>query len=654
MNLFKPGGYVFVDPSKMVSYKTMNKSRMAWLSTAEFPKTDAIGKCLKFSYNVKGLSSKALNVLLKDFETEQTYKLWSQLDDTLGEWKMGRVSFTSENRYKLIFEAIPNPKNPSNRGFIAVDNIEVTDSACLGDCLFDADYCTWTNVKDADDFDFILGRGSANTITGPTCDHTSLARKGNAGGYIYIDSNFPRKPGDTAQLLSAEFNATLEDEPMCMTFWFSAYGPGIGSLTVSLIDSISKKRIDPIWKLTSGMFDSSANVWYEARTTIAHQRPYQVLIEAIVGESDTGDIAMDDLRFDAGPCPVLPQIASVGNGDCAFFLGGPCEWTVSPIVQEVNSRPMWSLVHGSDTLLQPEGHTSMTVSDRHEGYMRFWTANYMHYPLDASALIGPKINTVNRDTCIAFWVYMYSSSISDLGIGSLNVILVEDDARNTTLWNLSGSQSTRWFYGQTSFRARTKEARIAFVGIKGLDILGNIAIDDVMIYPGKCTTSPQRASTHPADCSFDLNPCLWTVSDVESGSDPKWKWLKPRKLDGPKLVRDHTFNVAKDGFMYVEILNAPVKIETELVSPEFAAHQTVCLSFYFTSYGFEDGASLQVLTRRGTSVKEWWNVTRKANDEASKSTKPQWRFGQVTLTSTEAFKVKVLNPFSHRERWQDT
>lgn len=52
------------------------------------------------------------------------------------------------------------------------------------------------------------GRGSHNPSTGPSTDRTSFIHGGMEGGYAYIDSSYPRRPGDFARLSSIEFEAT--------------------------------------------------------------------------------------------------------------------------------------------------------------------------------------------------------------------------------------------------------------------------------------------------------------------------------------------------------------------------------------------------------------------------------------------------------------
>lgn len=39
-----------------------------------------------------------------------------------------------------------------------------------------------------------------------------------------------------------------------------------------------------------------------------------------------GNIAIDDISFRSGPCPVVPQTASKDNGDCSFEEN-MCHWS---------------------------------------------------------------------------------------------------------------------------------------------------------------------------------------------------------------------------------------------------------------------------------------------------------------------------------------
>lgn len=57
-------------------------------------------------------------------------------------------------------------------------------------------------------FSLHQGRGSKNPSTGPATDRSSFIYGGMEGGYAYIDSSYPRRPGDVAKLSSEEFDST--------------------------------------------------------------------------------------------------------------------------------------------------------------------------------------------------------------------------------------------------------------------------------------------------------------------------------------------------------------------------------------------------------------------------------------------------------------
>lgn len=56
----------------------------------------------------------------------------------------------------------------------------------------------------------VQGRGTQNPITGPPRDHSSSQGDSLGGAYVFMDSSFPRRPGDVARLESIEFQATGE------------------------------------------------------------------------------------------------------------------------------------------------------------------------------------------------------------------------------------------------------------------------------------------------------------------------------------------------------------------------------------------------------------------------------------------------------------
>jgi hypothetical protein len=71
-----------------------------------------------------------------------------------------------------VFEGI---RGTSITGDIAIDDLLIQDGTCKqpGYCDFETDFCTWSNMKNADDFDFVRFKGSTSSAsTGPSSDHT--------------------------------------------------------------------------------------------------------------------------------------------------------------------------------------------------------------------------------------------------------------------------------------------------------------------------------------------------------------------------------------------------------------------------------------------------------------------------------------------------
>ena len=128
----------------------------------------------------------------------------------------------------------------------------------------------------------------------------SSSDRATAGGYAYIASSFPRRPGDSAKLMSVSFPGTGPESPMCMHFWFHMFGSGIGNLKIHLrhfrnLDA----QLQEIWSLSG----NAGNAWFKSEVTISSIDDFQLIFEASVGNTGMGDIAIDEITFTPGACP---------------------------------------------------------------------------------------------------------------------------------------------------------------------------------------------------------------------------------------------------------------------------------------------------------------------------------------------------------------
>lgn len=78
------------------------------------------------------------------------------------------------------------------------------------------------------------------------------------------------------------------------------FGSGIGELRISIRHARSlEAQMQEIWRLRG----NAGNSWFDSRVTVSSLDDYQLVLEASVGNTAMGDIAVDDISFSTGPCP---------------------------------------------------------------------------------------------------------------------------------------------------------------------------------------------------------------------------------------------------------------------------------------------------------------------------------------------------------------
>ncbi|XP_073232940.1 MAM domain-containing glycosylphosphatidylinositol anchor protein 2-like [Porites lutea] len=125
-------------------------------------------------------------------------------------------------------------------------------------CNFESNLCTWTQDK-TDQFDWTRKSGSTpSSPTGPSVDHTTGS---SSGWYIFIETSWPRKPNDTAKLISANVPGSSAGGGKCLSFWYHMYGAHINALRV-YVRSGSKDTL--LWSKTGTRGDK----WLQATLTV--------------------------------------------------------------------------------------------------------------------------------------------------------------------------------------------------------------------------------------------------------------------------------------------------------------------------------------------------------------------------------------------------
>ena len=93
-----------------------------------------------------------------------------------------------------------------------------------------------------------------------------------SGYYIYIETSSPRRPNDTARLLSPTIPP---DGRMghCVKFWFHMYGPHVNALNVY-------KKVGNVLQLAWKRVGNNGNIWRYGQVTLNSNVRYQVWLFA--------------------------------------------------------------------------------------------------------------------------------------------------------------------------------------------------------------------------------------------------------------------------------------------------------------------------------------------------------------------------------------
>ncbi|XP_076309730.1 MAM and LDL-receptor class A domain-containing protein 1-like isoform X2 [Tachypleus tridentatus] len=703
-NNFNPGGYTFFETSYLNSdsqiypssqspssaflgdtrsqFQNYAQGFTALLLSQNISQTDTNGYCISFFYAINGLSAHKLKVILMDGETSENRTLWESNDGLEGSWRKGEVAYTHENIHKIVFEGIPkNSSDPSRsfRGYIALDDIRFeilgSGSNCIGHCTFEGGLCDWSNSRGQDDFEWELGRGSQSFLTGPAQDYSSFGDKKQSGGYAYIDAAYPRRPGDKAQLLSPVIEATGDNNPICMSFATHMFGNGIGTLRV-LQRSQGSNDENVIWKISG----PSGNRWYQARVPVSSPKPFQLILEATVGNNYLGNIAIDNIFLRPGTCPIFPQTASPNSGDCNFEEN-TCGWTNPGLADQFDDfdwgRQFSYSVSGPGT-----DHTTGTSS----GYYMNLVSNSQLPQRGGNVawLVSPTFPAATMARCMAFYYYMYEKTIDHSGpsLGSLRVyVLPSSSSREfsmlTPVWRLNNHQGQRWLMARAPIvllpegKPPTEPYQVIIEGIWGADRVGYIAFDDISFFSGDCTTLPSKATTMNGECSFVRDMCGWTNGSKSEQSIPLFEgrkgfsrsrvavatlsrqfqldegsltWRLASTSTRPANLQDHSFG-APAGYAFFDIFNQNVVQNPILRSPKFASAlvDNRCISFWFAPFGRGESTTLSVVRVKlpaSDAEPEERDVLWRFSTRMFDTSRPDWNYAQTAVKTNTPYIVQ--------------
>ncbi|XP_023487707.2 MAM and LDL-receptor class A domain-containing protein 1 [Equus caballus] len=401
-------------------------------------------------------------------------------------------------------------------------------------CNFENGVCNWEQDTE-DDFDWTRYQGPTPTLnTGPMKDNTLGTAKGH---YLYIESSEPQVFQNRAALLSPILNAT-NTEGCSFRLYYHMFGKRIYRLAI----------YQRIWSNTRGqllweIFGNQGNRWIRKHLNISSRQPFQILVEASVGDGFTGDIAIDDLSFmncalypgnlpvdlptpsetsvpvtlpphnctdnefvcrPSGhcvekiqkcdfryDCPDKSDESSCAMEVCSFEKGSLCKW-YQPIpenlIQDSNTF-RWGLGNGTSIHHGEESHRpSMDhTTNATDGWYLYADSSNGKFG-DIADILTPVIARTGPKCTLVFWVHMNGATV-----GSLQVLSKRDNA-TSKLWAQTGQQGAQWkkvevFLGVHSF------IQIVFRAKRGISYMGDVAVDDISFQDCSPLLSPDRECT---------------------------------------------------------------------------------------------------------------------------------------------------------------
>eukprot|EP00057_Strongylocentrotus_purpuratus_P007164 XP_011661638.1 PREDICTED: MAM and LDL-receptor class A domain-containing protein 1-like [Strongylocentrotus purpuratus] len=592
------GHYVFIETSTLVA------GDKAWLISEFSPPSDG---CFTFWYHMYGAGVGELNVYLIDGVNGNMALEWSESGNHGDRWVKGQVSTSNLNPYQIAIEAT---YGANYTGDIAIDDTFITvDGLCNEsgewDCDFEDDWCGYTQAQD-DTFDWTRLTGATSSLdTGPSIDHTTAT-----GYYVFIETSSPRVPGDEARFMSTLIPTTYRQ---CFTFYYHMFGPTVETLNVLTRrnDSAPGDIGNVVWSSQG----EKGDVWYPGSVVIAEQVAFQVVFQAYVGASFTGDIAIDDIRIYPGDCPATPT--------CDFENSLLCGYR-----QDTTDNFDWTYGSG-DTPTSLTGPSVDVTYGTAYGHYMYIEASQPSSPGAKARLIGPHISTDTTLTvCWSLYFHMYGQDV-----GTLNILTQNADATSTIVTSLAGDQGNQWY--STAFEITSNGYEIVFEGVVGSGEEGDIAIDNVRMIEGSCGGL--------LDCDFENNMfCQWSNAQSD-----EFDWIRvrggtPSASTGP--LYDHTIGATGSGhYVFIEGSSPQLPGDTaKLISPVYTTNDGVaCFTFWINMYGTQI-ADLRLykqdVSSGNTDPPEllWLLYGEQSTDQT------HWIQGQVTLNGTFTLRLQRL------------
>ncbi|XP_078524644.1 IgGFc-binding protein-like [Lissotriton helveticus] len=536
--------------------------------------------CVQFYYHMYGIelsTESQLNVLLND--SSGLVKIWGVQGTQSTAWLRGSVTVPrrSGNPIQIVMEAV---RGDTPYFDTALDNIAITEgpcAPCVKTCDFDeaSNFCGWNASVSSDGnvWEQWNGPSPNHPDTGPDND---FSRPG-FGQYMLMDSELA-VPGTRASLESP-----VEQSYGCMqlNFYYYMYG---ASSTMQLNVYGSKPGG------TSGvaLFQLTGNqgqAWKRAEVTYTGTSEMQFIIEGVFGEAMKSDLAVDSVQV--YPCEDIFAKCDFNNNEKPF-----CDFIQSKKDDGDWSRSNVTHPAGSDS---PPGDYPDA-----KGYYIYQNAN--QFAEGGSTKLESREICSMSELCVEFYYYMYGFADAELRV------LTKSASGEQIIWNKRGIQANTWLPASVTVANGTQQPmQVVFEAIRGALPNMNIALDEISIRKGPCTTCL-------ASCDFDTQGDLcgwedpglaweqWNGPTETPGTGPDDDFSKPGT--GLYMLMDSGWGTpGQKGTLVSPSYSSPGCLELRFRYFLYGPSANVRMSVYASNTGVAPGSAL--FTLMGNQGKEW-------------------------------------------------
>ncbi|XP_035228477.1 MAM and LDL-receptor class A domain-containing protein 1-like [Stegodyphus dumicola] len=595
-NSVENGMYVYAD----MTSQNLKENQAAVLVSELLEESPERKRCLKFAYHINGADKSTLSVgqmILENIDKEVTYRQvqFFNLYKTTGKgWAKAQLNIPAPKgqTQQIYFSAI---RGNGARSFIALDDITVEDGMCSDPtvvppttetempvtsltCDFDkGTFCSWKNDMAGRQFSWKINTPGRYTAKMPKFDHT----KGNyIGRYAYLlgDGISNRKATITSEkaTIPKDWNGNF-----CFSFWYFMNVEGRNSLSVTA-------EHGTWWRLSFVPFwTRQGNFGYRWRHAFVHIKSSIPIPQVrIIGDVKTGVIALDDFAAKGGSCPPSKICTFDGDNDMCGFT------------QDSENILDWEVKSGEDntTMYRMPDHTTGSIEG---SYLYIGFNGTSQVKSQRSRIYTPKRPASSTGSCVTFYYHIYN--VSKL---SLNVYLATDNGISDPQWTVSIGQGLLWHGARFSASPKIVKWQVLFevnVGNRGY---GQVAIDDISVENGNCPD--------PGYCDFEKENCLWenvrqpfdekniqflSVANADVPTDllkSDFDWVRHIGIDSFGPPKDHTLGSPQGFYLLLDTRAVSAGEKAVYVSERLRTTSGVCLSLWYATSSYKNGASLQV------------------------------------------------------------